>query len=70
MDNAKSVIRTIRQICPLCMGEHTVTVNRQAYNLWRAGELIQIAMPNLSATEREQLISGMCPDCQKAIFGE
>jgi hypothetical protein len=30
--------------------------------------LAQDAFPYLSATEREQLISHICPDCQHDIF--
>jgi len=33
------------------------------------GELAQNAFPYLSATEREQLISHICPKCQDSIFG-
>lgn len=55
--------------CPFCHNEHYVEVNRADYFRWRDGELIQNAMPDLSPTEREQLISGLCPECQKIIFG-
>ena len=55
--------------CPMCGKLHSVEVNLSAYEKWQNGELIQNAMPNLSATEREQLISGFCPDCQEKIFG-
>lgn len=56
--------------CPMCGKSHSVEVNLSAYEKWQNGELIQRAMPNLSATEREQLISGFCPDCQDKIFGK
>lgn len=55
--------------CPFCRNEHRVKVNEDAYYRWQAGELIQNAMPDLSPTEREQLISGLCPECQEIIFG-
>ena len=55
--------------CPLCGRKHSVTVNAEAYMDWLNGELIQRAMPELSETEREQLISQMCPTCQDKIFG-
>lgn len=60
----------IEMNCPFCGREHSVTVNADAYSDWLNGDLIQRAMPELSATEREQLISQMCPTCQKNIFGE
>lgn len=55
--------------CPFCGGNHSVTVNAEAYMDWLNGDLIQRAMPELSETEREQLISQMCPTCQDKIFG-
>lgn len=60
---------TIMKQCPFCMKTHTVEVEEKSFNKWLSGELIQKAMPNMSATEREQLISGVCPKCQDAIFG-
>ena len=59
----------IEMKCPFCGREHSVTVNADAYNDWLNGDLIQRAMPELSATEREQLISQTCPTCQDKIFG-
>ena len=56
--------------CPFCKELHTVNVTRKGYIAWYNGELIQKAMPELSATEREALISGICPKCQTEIFVE
>lgn len=55
--------------CPFCHTFHKVQVNEEAFDRWRAGELIQNAMPDLTPTEREQLISNLCPECQKKVFG-
>ena len=55
--------------CVFCGKEHSVMVEETEFLNWQAGELIQKAMPNLTATEREQLISGICPTCQAKIFG-
>ena len=55
--------------CQICGRSHSVTVNADAYMDWLNGDLIQRAMPELSVTEREQLISQMCPACQDRIFG-
>lgn len=55
--------------CPFCGAVHSVMVDDEQYLDWKSGELIQNAMPELSPTEREQLISGLCPSCQKEIFG-
>lgn len=56
-------------ICPFCGDEHFVTVEMEDYLAWQEGELAQNAFPYLSATEREQLISHICPECQEKIFG-
>lgn len=56
-------------ICPFCGKEHSVMVDMEGYLAWQEGDLVQNAMPHLSATEREQLISHLCPECQEKIFG-
>ena len=56
--------------CPLCGKDHTVEVSLAEYIEWKRGEFIQNAMPDLTPTEREQLISGLCPKCQAEIFGD
>ena len=55
--------------CPFCGADHEVEVNLVAYYKGMGGELIQRAMPDLTPTEREQLISHICPKCQDSIFG-
>ena len=59
---------TINCTCPFCRKTHSVEVDYRSYCSWQAGELIQYAMPELTPTEREQLISGICPKCQESIF--
>ena len=56
-------------ICLLCCEVHTVEVNLAQYKAWQNGEPIQNAMPDLTPTEREQLISCLCPKCQAEISG-
>lgn len=55
--------------CPMCREEHTVKVERADFLQWKKGRLTQCAFPYLNSTEREQLISRLCPSCQKEIFG-
>lgn len=55
--------------CPFCGADHEVEANFEEYVNWMAGELIQNAMPSLTPTEREQLISHICPKCQDTVFG-
>lgn len=57
-------------ICPFCGAEHSVEVDLAQFEAWQNGELIQNVMPDLTPTEREQLISGLCPKCQAKVFGE
>ena len=56
--------------CIFCGNEHEVKVNENDYLAWGSGMLAQNAFPYLSATEREQLISHICPICQAKLFGE
>jgi len=61
---------TLEVVCPICGKMSYVTVNIEDYIAWINGGLVQKAFPYLSATRREQLISGMCPSCQAKIFSE
>lgn len=59
---------TVAMTCPLCGADHEVKVDFIEYINWQNGELIQNAMPSLTPTEREQLISRICPKCQEKFF--
>jgi len=56
--------------CPFCGRRHTVMVDELAYHAYLDGMSVQKAFPELSATEREQIISHICPACQGKVFGE
>ena len=56
--------------CKFCQALVRVALPTAGFYNWQKGALIQNAMPEVSATDREFLISGICPVCQKAIFGE
>ena len=43
-------------------------VTLEEYAAWRAGELIQVAMPRLNADEREFIMTGITPSEWKEIF--
>ena len=62
----------ITTICPKCGETDSIELNEEEtvnYFKWRDREmLIQDALPHRTATEREQLITGFCPSCQKEIF--
>jgi hypothetical protein len=64
--NLKEISVTRR--CPFCGKANTVECNENDYLDWQDGELIQNAMPYLSAQEREYLITGICEDCWAGMF--
>ena len=56
-------------VCPFCGKSYTVLVPYIGYLDWQLEDVpIQEAMPEVSAEIRECLISGICEDCQTAIF--
>jgi hypothetical protein len=48
----------------------TLAVTRAQWDAWQGGEHIQNAMPHLSPSEREFLLSGATPEEWDAEFGE
>jgi len=55
--------------CRLCGRTYSLLYNRQDMVDWLNGSLfIQDAMPYLSASERELLISATCGDCFDKLF--
>lgn len=55
--------------CPCCNKPHAVKVNKNDWLAYEEGALAQNVFPYLSPTEREQIISNMCPDCQVDFVG-
>jgi len=47
-----------------------VTVLVSEFENWENGELIQKAFPELSADDRELLLTGICSKCWNEIFGD
>lgn len=60
---------TLEIVCPFCGNVHFVDVLESELKAYENGTLAQVAFPNLTATKREQIISGICPHCQASIFG-
>ena len=54
--------------CVQCKETHHLTVGAADLDTWNNGELIQNAMPYLTAGEREILISGVCETCFDNMF--
>ncbi len=55
--------------CPFCNRESTLHVPIDGFRAWRAGALIQNALPDMSLAQREQLISGTHALCFERAFG-
>lgn len=58
------IIRT----CPFCKKTNTLHVDVDAYSRWQNGMLVQNAFPDLSANDREMIITGIC--CWDEAFKE
>lgn len=56
--------------CVFCRTAHQFIVPTPSYHRWQSGMLIQQAFPELSAGDRELLISGTCPTCFDAMFSD
>ena len=55
--------------CPFC-GCITLlrNIDKDAFTKYMNGELIQRVFPEMSANDRELLMTGMCKKCQDQIF--
>ena len=54
--------------CRMCSEIHTIPVTQEQIDRWQGGELIQNVMPELSADQRELLMSQTCGDCWEKMF--
>ncbi len=65
--NAKEVV--VEVTCPFCGKVNQLTLPTEGYTAWKLhGILVQNAFPQLSAEDRELLISGICPTCWDGMF--
>ena len=46
-----------------------IDVTQEQIDAWNSGTLIQHAMPNLSADDREFIITGILPEQWEELFG-
>ena len=61
----------VEKVCMLCGKPNGITVSLEGYNKWKVGGMfVQDAFPELTADEREVLISGSHPDCFDEAFAE
>lgn len=56
--------------CPECLCVSQMRVDKEAYNRWQRGELIQVAFPGMTPSRREQLKTGIHPSCWDTMFEE
>jgi hypothetical protein len=56
--------------CWHCQGTYVVNVPTAGLEKWKAGAFIQNAMPELSISNRELLISNTCGECFDKLFPE
>jgi hypothetical protein len=56
--------------CPITQKEWVLRVQAAAYKRWKAGALCQEAFPNLTADERELLISGTTKEGWDSMFAD
>ncbi len=75
MTKADSVLyysMLIERVSPLSGNKNVldIPVTLAQLTMWKGGELIQRAMPNLSADEREFLMTGITPEEWEKTFGE
>ena len=54
--------------CCVCNEYEVWSLDRQLVERWQGGENIQRVFPNMSAEEREVLISGIHPACWDKLF--
>lgn len=60
----------VKHTCPICGKVCEIELDReQAIDYFCNNKLIQDALPELTAAEREFVKSGYCPDCQQLLFG-
>jgi hypothetical protein len=55
-------------VCRQCKVEYHILASQEGVQKWKAGKLIQNALPDLSANERELFISQTCGNCWDKIY--
>lgn len=68
--NGNGTLTLTTSPCGSCGKRGELSVSDDAFFAWADdGVLIQDAMPSVPKELREQLKSGICPDCWKEYFG-
>lgn len=69
IDGLSDVEREIVVHCGQCGDRCSIVVPLEGFYAWKRGELIQNALPNLTPSERELLISQTCDGCWGGLGG-
>jgi hypothetical protein len=56
-------------VCIFCQKTVQMLVTADEFQKWEAGGMVQDCFKQLTIDEREALISKLCPECQKKVFG-
>lgn len=54
--------------CPFCTKKHSVELPKREWKKYFMGELASVALKSATPTQREQVISHICPECQEKVF--
>ena len=57
----------LKRNCPFCGEQSQIVVGENDYASYMRGTLLQVAFPNLTADEREQIHTGICPPCWETL---
>lgn len=63
IDNGDGTLTAITSPCEGCGTSGEVTVPREGFAAWAAGDLIQVAMPGMTVDQCERLVTGTCSAC-------
>lgn len=55
--------------CIVCGESSIVEIDKEKFDRWQAGENVQDVFPEISADQREMLITGTHPACWEKAFG-
>jgi hypothetical protein len=64
-----SAVRVERK-CPECRKLYSITVSEDALIAWHDGMKVQRAFPDLTPSQRELLITGICSSCWDTLTKE
>jgi hypothetical protein len=56
--------------CPVCLKTGTIMVDEDELFTYLRGEYVQTAFKSLTIPLREQIISGVHPDCWQQLWGQ